>query len=137
MARQDTPPDTKDNTDLGGMFYPTGYIVAAFPGEDQAKAAQKALQQGGVSAEDCRLIEGGTYASMARKELAENTGFLARLGKSDDIVRRSLEAAENGAAFLLIHAPDDDDAARAMQTIEQVPREFAYRYHSLAIEELK
>lgn len=137
MARQDTPPDTKDNTDLGGMFYPTGSIVVAFPGEDQAKAAQQALAQGGVPAEDCRLIEGRTYASMARKELAENTGFLARLGKTDDIVRRSLEAAEQGAAFLLIHAPKDEDAARAMDTIGRVPRQFAYRYHSLAIEELK
>lgn len=137
MARQDTPPDTKGQTDLGGMFYPTGYIVAAFPGADKARAAQQALRKTGIAEDDCRLVDGATYASMARQELAQNTGFLANLGRTHDIVRRSLDAAENGAAFLLIRAERNEDAVRTMEAIRQVPRSVAYRYHSLAIEELQ
>jgi len=38
---------------------------------------------------------------------------------------------------LLIYAPGDTDAARAMNVIRRVPFEFAHRYHRLAIEDLK
>lgn len=137
MAQQKTAPDTEGKTDLGGMFYPVGYIVAAFPNEETARAVQTALASGGMAAAACRLLSSTDYEKMARKELAQNTGFLATLGKTDEVVQRGLDAARKGASFLMIHAPHNEDAVRVMEAVKKGPFEFAYRYHSLAIEELK
>jgi hypothetical protein len=41
MARQKSQPDTEGKTDLGGMFYPVGYIVAAFPDEATARRRRR------------------------------------------------------------------------------------------------
>jgi hypothetical protein len=53
-------------------------------------------------------------AAAAERNRAENTGFLARWGRSDDAVQARPDAAKQGSAFLLIYAPDHTDAARAM-----------------------
>lgn len=137
MAKEKSSDPLESNTDLGGMFYPVGRIIAAFPSEEQARAVQKELRDGGLSEEDCRLYSSERVAEIAGKDLAENTGWLATLGKSDEAVQRALDAARDGAWFLLINAPADDVAARAMEAVRRGSFTFAHRYHRLAIEEMK
>lgn len=140
MSKQSTgnaSRDVAEMKDFGGIFYPVGYLVAAFPDEEKAQRVKQDLMTGGYDDEDVRLSTCAEVAAAAERNLAENTGFLARLAWSDDAVKIHLEKARQGAAFLLIYAPGDTETARAMNVVRRVPFEFVHRYHRLAIEEVK
>jgi len=124
-------------TDLGGIFYPVGYLVAAFPEEAQAQQVQGDLRTGGYEEGDCLLYRCEEIAKAAQQNLEQNTSWLSQLGRGDDALRLHLASARRGASFLLIYAPGDTDASRAMNVIRRVPFEFVHRYHRLAIEETK
>jgi hypothetical protein len=119
-----------------GIFYPVGYIVAGFPQQGDAERVRKDLLAGGYAEADCALFTAEEVAAAAARNLDDNRGFLARLGKSDEAVQIHLDAARQGAAFLLIYAPGDTEAARAMNVIRRVPFAFVHRYHRLAIQDM-
>ena len=119
-----------------GIFYPTGYIVAAFPKREDAERVRQNLLTGGYDPQDCVLYTGEEFASIARSHL-KDAGWLARLGKSDEMEQAQLEAAKRGSALLLIYAPSDLDTERTMNVIRRVPFELAHHYHRFAIHELK
>lgn len=119
-----------------GIFYPVGYIVAGFPEAAQAQQVRRDLLTGGYDEQDCLFHSSGEVAAATQKNLEENTGMLATLGRSDEAVRIHLDAARKGAAFLVIYAPGDLEAGRAMNVVRRVPFVFAHRYHRLVIEEL-
>ncbi|MGH8503752.1 MAG: hypothetical protein ACREVE_15065 [Gammaproteobacteria bacterium] len=118
-----------------GAFYPTGYIVAAFEKYEDAQQTCQDLRTGGYEERDCALHTAEEVAESARRNL-ENSGLMARLGKSVAAIRKHLEAAQQGATFLLIYAPDDFDAERVMNVIRRRPCVLAHRYHRFAIEDL-
>lgn len=119
-----------------GIFYPVGYLVVGFSSRAYAEQVQRDLMTGGYDQADCPLFTSEQVAENAQRNLDENTGFLARLGKSDTAVQIHLDAAKGGATFLLIYAPGDTDTSRAMTVIRRVPFEFVHRYHRLVIEDL-
>lgn len=119
-----------------GVFYPVGYIVAGFQKREDAERVQRDLVTGGYDEQDCVLYTSDEVAEASERNLADNTGFLARLGRSDDAVRVHLNAAKQGATFLLVYAPGDVESQRALNVMRRVPFRFAHRYHRLAIEEL-
>ena len=99
-----------------GIFYPRGHLVVAFGRREDAEQVRRDLLTGGYDPADCLLATSGEVAEAARRNLENHTGFLARLGKSDEAVRKHLEAAREGDTFLLIYAPGDyakTDAAKA------------------------
>lgn len=135
-----TPPNeprTAPQTTDFGIFYPVGYLVVAFPTHEAAQQAQRDLMTGGYEPGDCLLATSAEVAAAAERNLNDHTGFLARLGKSDEAVQVHLTAAQQGASFLLIYAPGDTDVARAMNVIRRGPFKFVHRYHRFAIENLK
>ncbi len=131
------PPRQEGRRNDFGIFYPVGYIVVGFPDEADALRVRDDLMKGGYDEADCALHRAREVADAAARNLRNNDGFLASLGASDDAVRLHLRAAEQGATFLLIFAPNDLDAARAMTVVRRVPFEFAHRYHRFAIESMK
>jgi 20S proteasome alpha/beta subunit len=128
--------DLADMTQFG-IFYPVGYIVAGFMQASDAKKVQQNLMAGGYGEDDCLFYSAAEVADSASRNLEQHTSFLATLGSSDEAVRKHLDAAREGANFLLIYAPGDVEAERAMNVVRRVPFAFAHRYHRLAIEELK
>lgn len=119
-----------------GIFYPTGYIVVAFPEKDDACKVQDDLMTGGYEESECKLYESDKIASVAKSHL-EDAGPIATLGSSDDYEEKHLEAAKEGCTFLVIHAPNDVDAERVMRVVRRVSFKLAHRYHHLAIRDLK
>jgi hypothetical protein len=120
-----------------GIFAPVGYLVAAFPKREGAQQVQRDLMTGGYDEADCGLYTCEEVAAVTERNLAENTGFLSRLGWADEAVKIHLDAAKEGAAFLLIYAPNETDVERAMNVIRRVPFEFVHRYRRFIIEKLK
>ena len=120
-----------------GIFYPRGHLVIAFPNREDATRVRRDLITGGYDAHDCQLFDAEEVALSARANLENGTGYLAYLGRSDDAVQAHLDAAEKGSTFLVIYAPADLEAERAMNVVRRVPFQFAHRYHRLAIEFLQ
>lgn len=119
-----------------GIFYPTGYIVAAFANRQDAERVRQDLITGGYDPKDCVLYTGEEFASIAQRHL-ESAGWLAQLGKADELERAQLEAARRGSTLLLIYAPSDLDVERAMNVVRRVPFQFAHHYHRFAIHAVK
>ncbi len=139
MNDQSTPIEQtipRGMTDFG-IFYPVGYLVAAFATREDAEQVEKDLTTGGYDNDDVRLYTCAQVAAATERNLEDHSGFLAHLGKSDQAVKIHLDAAQHGATFLLVYAPGATDASRAMNVIRRVPFKFVHRYHRLAIEEMK
>jgi hypothetical protein len=120
-----------------GVFYPLGHIVVAFPEYEDALRVQEDLLTGGYDSADCVVYRSEEVAAAAAHNLSETTGWLARLGKSDEAVQAHLNAAKEGSAFVVIFAPGDTDAERAMNVVRRVPFELAHRYRRFAIQDMK
>ena len=119
-----------------GIFYPTGWTVVAFPTEAAAEQVRRDLLTGGYNEEDCKLVPCHQVIPSAEAQL-KDAGWLAQLGKSDDMVGRHLAAAKLGSTFLIVFAPSDTEAERVMNVVRRVPFDFAHRYHRFAIQEMK
>lgn len=120
-----------------GIYYPTGHLVVAVGRREDAERVQRDLLTGGYDPSDCLLVASVEVAQDAKRNLADHTGFLARLGTSDETLREHLQAATHGDTFLLIYAPTDAEADRAMNVVRRVPYHFAHRYRRFAIQDLK
>ena len=116
-----------------GSFYPTGHLVVAFHQEEDAHQVLKSLLGTGDTFVGSFYMSASQMADFAKKNLIE-ANILAALGTSLTNVQAFLDAARDGASFLIITTPDDETTERAMQRIRQVPFLLAERYHLLAIE---
>lgn len=117
-----------------GIFYPTGHIVAGFANADDAKAAQKQLQDGGCGGE-IRFISDAEMAREAEKNL-QSPSFFASMGSSLPVRQKQLELAKDGWNFLLIHAPQSEDEARVAEALGGSKVRYAIKYRTLIIENI-
>jgi hypothetical protein len=119
-----------------GAFYPTGSVVIAFPDADAAQTVHSSLLNGGHDAADCRFFSADEMKAAMTKNLA-HLGFLASLGRSEEMMARYRELATDGCAFVIVHAPVPAESDRVMRVVRRGPFVLAQKYHKLAIEDLK
>lgn len=119
-----------------GIFYPTGWIVVAFPEKNSAEQVRRDLFSGGYTEEDCKLAMADQVIPTAQGQL-DDAGWLGRLGRADEMVQQHLNAAKQGSVFLIIYAPTESEAERVMNVIRRVPFQFVHRYRRFAIEVMK
>lgn len=116
-----------------GTFYPTGHMVVAFRQAQDAHQVVHELEE--IEHRPLDVLEVGPreMVEFAQKNLHE-AGVLAAMGTSLTTLRAFLEAAQDGATFLILPMPDPMTAEHVMQAIHHVPFMLAERYHRLAIE---
>ncbi|MGH8111078.1 MAG: hypothetical protein ACREPF_02800 [Rhodanobacteraceae bacterium] len=131
----------KSDTSLG-VFYPLHYVIAGYANLDDARAAEAAFREAGVSAEDVRAVtgefvatqlesrEGETWLDQVENKLVEVVGTEKRF------IAHDRDHARKGGAFLFVFAPNDEQSARAKSVLAAHPPEFARRYLRIAIEEI-
>jgi hypothetical protein len=119
-----------------GAFYPTGHLVVGFQKNSDANQVLSELQAQGAEFVDSIHYSAAEMIAFAEHNLAE-AGVIASFGTSLSTVQSFLDAARQGASFLILPTPDDLTAQRAMEAIHRVPFVLAQRYHRLAIEEMK
>ena len=119
-----------------GAFYPTGHLVVAFQQKSDADQVLHELQSQGAEFAEGIHFSAEQMAEFTEKNLAE-AGIISSLGTSLTTVQSFLDAAREGASFLILPTPDDLTAQRAMEAIHRVPILLAQRYHALAIENMK
>lgn len=102
------------------IFSATGYLEVLFEDSDEARRAQRDLQERGVPADDMRLY-------VAEEILRNEAQFLAgrswlaklvdALTADDEARRRYLANAQEGGAALWLYAPTRHDANRLLQLL--------------------
>jgi hypothetical protein len=120
---------------LGGVFYPTGWMVLMVPGGQQAGDAVRLLEQAGIPGDALMLLA----PEDIRRELAGTEGddsMLPSAGTEGDTVRKITDLAAQGHHGLMVHAPHQADSDRVMAALQGVPVTYGQRYRTLVIEDL-
>ncbi|HEY8360453.1 MAG TPA: hypothetical protein VIL30_23605 [Ramlibacter sp.] len=126
-------PDMK--TTMRGVFYPTGYMVLMFPGEQQARDAGKLLADAGIADDHVALITPDDF----RRQIVGATGdddMLPSAGTEGDTVRRFTELAGQGHYGVMIHAPSSDESDRVMAALKDCEISYGQKYRRLVIEDI-
>jgi len=121
---------------MGGVFYPTGWMVLMFPGEQEARGAGKILADSGMDDGDLMLITPGDF----RREILGATGddeLLPSAGTEGDTVRRFAELAAQGHHALMIHAPDHKQSEHILELLRDRPISYGQKYRKLVIEDVE
>ena len=121
---------------LRGVFYPTGWMVLMFPGEQEARQAGKVLEDNGVAESDVLLITPEDF----RREIfgaAGDDNMLPSAGTEGDTVRKFAEYAQQGHHGLMVHAPKHDDSERLLQLLSGSGMSYGQKYRTLVIEDVE
>ena len=118
-----------------GSFKPVDHIVVAMPDDDAAAAFTKDLLVNGFASEDVLHFSAAEGRSdMAR--MLDGASDFAGFGYEITLMRRYLDLAKKGYRWVLVYAPEDDQAERAKEAALRQAAPMAVKYHSLAVEDL-
>jgi ethanolamine utilization microcompartment shell protein EutL len=118
-----------------GVFSPTGHVVMAFANDAATKQAQAALLQNGFSEDDVTHYNKDEVLAEFEKSESHIIDPI-QIGQDVANVEQSLELANQAAGFLDVHAPEDEEAKRAVHLVKPFGLKFAEKYNRLTLEEL-
>jgi hypothetical protein len=124
-----------DMKSFTGAFYPTGWMVLMFAGEQQAREAARLLASAGISEQHLMLVTPEDF----RREIAHtkgDEGILPSAGTEGDTIRKMAELFGQGHHGLMVHAPSHDDSDRVMAVLRDLPMSFGQKYRKLVIEDI-
>ena len=121
---------------LRGVFYPTGYMFLMFPTEQDARNAERLLEESGYSGESISLLT----PQLIQEKIARTVGNadipLPSAGTEADTVRRFAQLASQGHHALMIHAPSAGETEHIMEVLKDANISYAQKYRHLVIEDL-
>ena len=121
---------------LRGVFYPTGYMVLMFPTEQDARDAERLLEDNGIPDETVSLLT----PEMVQKKITRTIGSadepLPSAGTEADTVRQYAELASKGHHALIIHAPKAKESEHIMEILKGCNISYGQKYRQLVIEDL-
>jgi hypothetical protein len=120
---------------MRGVFYPTGHMFIMFPTEQDARDAERTLEEDGYSGETVSLL---TPRDIQEK-IARTIGGadpLPSAGTEADTVRHYVQLASQGHHALLIHAPTGRETEHIMDVLKHAKISYGQKYRQLVIEDL-
>lgn len=124
-------------TTLGGVFYPTGYMVLMYPTEQDARAAVRLLDQDGLDGDEISIASPEQFLTEVFGTMEEGEEEdLPSAGTEGDTVRRFADLARKGHYCLLVHAPSGKQSEHVMQVLAGTPIVYGQKYRHLVIEDL-
>jgi hypothetical protein len=118
-----------------GVFSPTGHVVMAFATGNEAERARQLLLNSGFANEDVtHYNKDEVIADLEKSEKQSESPV--QIGQEIAKVDEYLILAKQGCGFLVLHAPKDDDAKRAVALVKPLGLKFAEKYNRLTMEEL-
>ena len=121
---------------MRGVFYPTGHMFLMFPSEQDARNAEKLLEDDGYNGESVSLVS----PEVIQEEIARTVGNadipLPSAGTEADTVRRFAELASQGHWALMIHAPTAAESDKIMGLLKDTKISYGQKYRHLVIEDL-
>ena len=126
-----------DHPQSFGAFKPVGHVVVAMPDDDRAASAAQALRASGFEAEDILEYTAAEEDDEMDRMLADaEANGVAGFGYEVSLMRRYQELAKEGASWLIVYAPEDDQASRVADVVKNHGALIAEKYHRLVIEDL-
>ncbi len=119
----------------GGVFYPTGYIVVAFPQFEDADHVHRDFLAVGYEENDCTLATPQAVLAAAEGDF----GFfsiIGYLGSTAQVREKQQQLARQGCHFLMIYASTMTERSRVLRALSRVPVRYAVYYGHLVIEDL-
>jgi hypothetical protein len=118
-----------------GVFSPTGHVVMAFGTDGEAERARQSLVNDGFAEADvAHYNKDEVMAELEKSEKQSESPV--QIGQEVAKVDEYLVLAKQGCRFLVLHAPDDEAAKRAVTIVKPLGLKFAEKYNRLTIEEL-
>ena len=122
---------------IRGVFYPTGWLVLMFPGEQQARDAARLLsERGDVSADDVLYLTPEDF----RRDILETAGddaIVPSAGTEGDTVRKFAELFGQGHHGLMVHAPKAEESDRVLELLRGSGISYGQKYRHLVIEDVE
>lgn len=136
-------PPLKDGASSFGAFYPKNYVLAVFADEAMAKQASDAALGAGFSSDEVIVASGADVVTRER-DVEADKGIFSRIGEqwsklyTDESAdsQTLVNLAAQGAAFVLVYAPEDDHTTKATACLREFGPSVMRKYGTLAIEEL-
>lgn len=124
-----------DPPEAFGVFKPVGHTVIAFRTAGDLQAALSALLAQGFASTALVRYTPDEMKSQVDSEM-QAASALASLGQELNLVKAHRELAEGGCSFLIVHAPDDEQAERVANVARTLKAVAAQHYGRFIIEEL-
>jgi hypothetical protein len=118
-----------------GVFKPVGYTLIAFHTEAELQSAVSALRVLGFSDSSMVHYDAAEMVAQVDAELLAASP-LAGFGYELDLIHAHRDLALKGCCFLLVHAPDDELAAKVKELVHSIRPATAQHYGLLLIEDL-
>jgi hypothetical protein len=110
-----------------GAFNPVGHTVLALASDDAAGEARKALLEGGFAEEDILTFSSGELFPDL-KDMMRNASGAAGFGYEIQLMRRYMTLASEGAGWLVIYAPEDEQTAKIGEVAKRMGAKSAVSY---------
>lgn len=123
-------------TTLGGVFYPTGFMVLMFPTEQDAREAARLLDEDGVDGDEVALATPQEFEAELGGAMDEDDELFPSAGTEGDTARRLLELAREGHHALVVHAPSAKQSEHIMEVLKDSKISYGQKYRRLIIEDL-
>jgi hypothetical protein len=125
------------------VFYPKGYVLAAFPDAATAEAAADALRGSGFDAGDVNVTPGADAIARHREYQDQRTAadrikqfFAGLYGDESDLLTHLLALAQQGDVMVVAYAPDDERTDRAATVLRPMSPGLLVKYGALAVTDL-
>jgi hypothetical protein len=121
---------------MRGVFYPTGYMFLMFPSEQDARDAERQLEEDGYTGESISLLTSQDIQEKIARTVGSADLPLPSAGTEADTVRHFAELASQGHCALMIHAPSAHATEHVMDVLKHSKISYAQKYRHLVIEDL-
>ena len=130
------PRMTKDELPQSfGTFKPVDHVVLAFADDSKAEAAAQALRQAGFGEADLIAYSAAEKDNRMRA-MTEHASDAAGFGYEISLMRRYQKLARDGASWLIVYAPEDEQGERVGEIAKQHGALAAVKYHRLVVEDI-
>jgi hypothetical protein len=135
-AAMSAPRMTKDELPQSfGTFKPVDHVVLAFADDAKADAATRALRDAGFGADDVIAYSAAEKDSRMRAML-EHASDVAGFGYEISLMRRYQQLARDGASWLIVYAPEEEQGERVGAIAREHGALAAVKYHRLVVEDI-
>jgi hypothetical protein len=118
------------------MFYPRGYVIVAFHGQEDAERVRQLLMEGGYAEEDVQVMDTERVLKGSSADLEHLNPLIKLLGSESKVMESHRAGAAAGQAFLIAYAPSDLDTERLMNVARRTGYVKAHKYDRFTLTEL-
>ena len=105
-----------------GVFYPKHYLIAVFRSLENAQRAVAKLRRAGFAEDDVIAVDGREVIQLAKEETGPGNFLMQTLSRFFATEQMShdqdLHLAQQGAAFVAVHVPAEEDKKQAWIVLE-------------------